>query len=221
MLATLLPIFVGFFLTTVLGGLLGVFLQNRTWEHQHRLQSADDERARHMQSADDERLRRMQIAEENRARALQVFDEASRLMDKRLYRLRLAYLSLPTDDGSTDRSASAEDRLKEYQQVLYEWNDSINRNLALLEYYFGHSMRHRLDREVGASFVALGSTFEGYWRAGRRPSGHEFANRLRDLATVVYKFNYDMIVAVQHLGVEKASNPARADGLAQDQEVKP
>jgi hypothetical protein len=83
-LANLAPIIIGFLLTTVLGGLLGSFFQNRTWDHQNKIQQAEQER-----------LRETQLAEEKRDKALQIFDEISRLMDKRLYRLRLVYWSLP------------------------------------------------------------------------------------------------------------------------------
>lgn len=38
--ASLLPVITGFFLTTVLGGALGFFFQNRSWEHQHKIQQA-------------------------------------------------------------------------------------------------------------------------------------------------------------------------------------
>ena len=191
-LGTLLPIAVGFLLTTVLGGLLGFFFQNRSWEHQHKIQQADEERHR-----------AMRVAEENRARALQVFDEVSRLMDKRLYRLRQAYLSLPVEGGASGRSPQAEERLRDYQQVLYEWNDSINRNLALLQHHFGSAARQRLDNAVGASFAEAGRSFEAFWRAGRRPDGDKFERRLAGLGSIVYNFNIEMIGAIEqpHTGL--------------------
>ena len=139
----------------------------------------------------------MQIAEENRVRALQVFDEISRLMDKRLYRLRLAYLSLPTEGGASDRSPQADERLRDYQQVLYEWNDSINRNLALVQHHFGSAARRRLDNAVGASFVEVGSSLEAFWRAGKRPDDHNFERRLAGLSSLVYNFNIEMISAIE------------------------
>lgn len=65
-LKTLIPLVVGFLLTSVLGGILAFFFQRRQWTHQHAVQQED--------------LRR-----EN---ATQVFEEVSRLLDKRLYRQR-------------------------------------------------------------------------------------------------------------------------------------
>ena len=128
-LASLVPVITGFFLTTVLGGTLGFFFQNRSWEHQHKIQQAEQERQH-----------QLQLAEEAREQALQVFDEISRLMDKRLYRLRLVYWSLQAEDRQPEHTRLATTRFKDYRKVLYEWNDNINRNLALL-----HDPRPRLE----------------------------------------------------------------------------
>jgi hypothetical protein len=66
---TLVPLVVGFVLTTVLGGLLGSYLQRRTWDQQN------------------EALPR----EEELRRADAVCQDVSRLQDKRRYRvLRLS-----------------------------------------------------------------------------------------------------------------------------------
>jgi hypothetical protein len=185
-LANLAPVILGFLLTTVLGGLLGLYFQNRTWDHQNKIQQADQER-----------LRKMQLAEEKRERALQVFDEVSRLLDKRLYRLMLVYWCLPAEHGQSSHAPSAESRLENYLQVLYEWNDSLNRNLALLQHYFGKSMRDRLDYEVGASFVELGRIMEEWWKTGIPPESSEsLDSQLRKLGNRVYMFNLDMIRAV-------------------------
>lgn len=174
----LIPVVAGFLLTTVLGGLLGFFFQRRTWAHQHHVQTHDQERER----------------------AVLVFEEVSRLLDKRLYRLRLLYWSLATD---TDvRSERSESRMEDYRQVLYEWNDSINRNLALIQQYFGIALRDRLDYRIGAAFVELGQAVEAMWR--RFDSGPGTASRerindvlLTELGSQIYHYNLDMIRAIQ------------------------
>jgi hypothetical protein len=66
MLKVLAPILLGFLLTTVLGGFLGVYLQQRSWAHRFKVERATAERDR----------------------AVQVFEETSRLLDRRLYRMR-------------------------------------------------------------------------------------------------------------------------------------
>jgi hypothetical protein len=181
----LVPVVAGFLLTTVIGGLLGFLLQNRSWEHQHKVLASEQERQR-----------RLQIAEQERKEAVQIFDEISRLMDKRLYRLRLVYWSLKEESDPGKRSPAAEERWKEYRQVLYEWNDSVNRNLALLYRYFGEKMRLRLDNAVGSTFVALGRKVEQWWKSGTQPSS-DLERQLRELSNMVYHFNLEMIIAIQ------------------------
>src|SRR5204863_5791423 len=134
MTKTLVPVFVGFLLTTVLGGVLGYIFQQRGWNHQYKVQ----------------------LQRQERERAVAIFEEVSRLMDRRLYRLKLLYWSLPAGRADGTRSPLAEPRMDDYRQVLYEWNDSINRNLALVQQYFGEAMHKRLDNVIGSAFVSLG-----------------------------------------------------------------
>jgi hypothetical protein len=191
----LIPVAAGFLLTTVLGGLLGFFFQQRTWAHQHRVQTQDRERER----------------------ATLVFEEVSRLLDKRLYRLRLLYWSLTAD---TDvRSEQSEARMEDYRQVLYEWNDSINRNLALIQQYFGIAIRGRLDYQIGGTFVELGHAVEAMWRRFDSGTGAESSElisdaRLTELGAQIYAYNLDMIWAIQGGAVgwlipENRRSPAR------------
>ncbi len=72
---------VGFILTTVVGGMLGYYFQRRTWDANRR--------------------------ESERTAAASVFDDISRAMDERLYRMRLVYWSLK--EGNDDRIAAAMD----------------------------------------------------------------------------------------------------------------
>lgn len=194
----LIPLAVGFLLTTVLGGLLGSFFQQRTWAHQHRVQTQDRERER----------------------AVLVFEEVSRLLDKRLYRLRLLYWSLAADTDA--RSERSETRMGDYRQVLYEWNDSINRNLALIQQYFGIAARERLDYRIGAAFVELGQAVEVMWRRTDSGTGTASCERIDDalltaLGAQIYAYNLDMIRAIQGgavgwLAAENRRPPGRDDG---------
>src|SRR5690242_10533672 len=94
---------VGFVLTTVFGGLLGWFIQNRSWDHQNRVTTD----------------------QAHQDAAFATFQELSALMDKRLYRMRVL------DDLLTDPQTSDKDlhgAREDYRQVRYEWNDNLNRN---------------------------------------------------------------------------------------------
>jgi hypothetical protein len=126
MVTDLLPLVVGFLLTSVLGGLLGYLFQRRSWAHQHEVQQRDQERQQ----------------------ALRTFEEVSRLLDRRLYRMRRLYWAargraLGTSDQAELGSAQAG-----YREVLFEWNDNLNRTLALVHTYFGSQVREQLEEDV-------------------------------------------------------------------------
>ena len=176
---TLAPVALGFLLTTILGGTLGYFFQRRAWTHQHTTQ----------------------LRQQERERAVAVFEEVSRLMDRRLYRLQLLYWSLPSGRTDGTRSPLAEIRMDDYRRILYEWNDSINRNLALIQQYFGEAMRLQLDNVIGSTFVRLGRAVERLWVSETEPSAtavpKPLDGQMTTLNTLVYRFNLQMIRAIQ------------------------
>ena len=137
----IIPLVVGFVLTTVLGGWLGAWLQRRTWDHQNEVQLRQDE----LRRADD------------------VCHSVSTLLDKRLYRMRRFYFALASDPELPQRSERIQGCLKEYEAVLYEWNDSLNLNLALMGAYFGEEARNWLDFGLYEQFKQVGAELENYY----------------------------------------------------------
>lgn len=109
---------VGFVLTTLLGGLLGYVFQQRAWSHQFTVQRRTTEREA----------------------AFRALDELSVLLDKRRYRMLRIYWRL---DGAPDDEL--EDALDAYRGVLDEWNDGLNRRLALVATHFGVDMKRELE----------------------------------------------------------------------------
>jgi len=168
-----------FVLTTVLGGLLAYFFQRRSWDHQYRVQ----------------------LDERERDRAISVFEEVSRLLDKRLYRMRLLFWSL-TDEPPVEPlpdTPTVEDRMASYRDVLVEWNDGINRLLALTQHSYGPAMRARLDNDLGAEFVYVGRHLQDLRKTSEVDEGVRdvIGARLRALGGLVYQFNLDMLRAVE------------------------
>lgn len=142
MATELVLLVVGFLLTTVLGGILATWLQQRSWQHQHQAR----------------------LAEEAHRRADAVCHSLSELLDKRLYRmLRLFYelRALAAGAGSVD---VVEARLKDYDDVLYEWNDHLTLNLALVGTYFGETGRDWLNYRIYATFQQVGRQLEDLYR---------------------------------------------------------
>jgi hypothetical protein len=159
---------VGFALTTVGGGVLGYLLQNRSWSRQHEVTLA--------------------LAE--RDAALRVFEELSSLMDARLYRMRRL------EDALTHPPASADARelaLSQYREVLFRWNDSLNRNLARVETYFGRAVRTYLEVHVYEGFKALHQDLMRIHAGGTAdgPAGN-VAEALQPLSDRIYDLNAAM-----------------------------
>jgi hypothetical protein len=172
----LVTVVAGFVLTTVVGGALGTWFQRRTWDHQN------------------ERT----LAEAERGHATEVCRELSHLMDKRLYRMRQLNWALVADPRDTPRLNGC---MTDYRTVLYEWNDTLNRNLAAAEIQFGHELRTRLERDIYEGFVATGARLEASYRRldapdgadADDPAGEPLARELDELREKIYALGVEML----------------------------
>jgi peptidoglycan hydrolase-like protein with peptidoglycan-binding domain len=172
----LLLLVVGFVLTSVLGGLLGYLLQSRAWAHQHDVQRRDEERQQ----------------------ALKTFEEISLLLDRRLYRMRRLYWAARRKAQGTGDEAGLTSAQDDYREVLAEWNDNLNRTLALVETYFGSQTRTMLEDEVYDEFADTGRGLEEIVRmvlaaGGERIEIPRFGYRVTSLSHRVYELNVRML----------------------------
>jgi hypothetical protein len=74
---------------------------------------------------------------------------------------------LPGDLPSEPHGDSTEitqARLKDYDEVLYEWNDQLNLNLALVGAYFGQAGRDWLHNQIYERCQAVGAELESMYR---------------------------------------------------------
>ena len=138
----LLLLLAGFVLTTVAGGLLGYWLQNRTWKHQER-----------------SRIRQAELEA-----ARDFYEELSRLLDRRLHRMRQLdwRLDRPGLRGEVD------EQLSRYREILDDWNGILNRNLALAMSYLGPNARLELEA-LYKSFEVAGTRLESVSVSTRKP----------------------------------------------------
>ena len=172
----LLLLFVGFLLTSVLGGLLGYLFQGRSWAHQHEVQRRDQERQQ----------------------ALRTFEEVSRLLDRRLYRMRRLYWAARSRALGTGDAADLAAAQAGYREVLFEWNDNLNRTLALVHTYFGSQVREQLEEDIYEGFATLGRGLEEIVRmvsaAGDKPiEVPAFGYLVTRLSRRVYQLNVHML----------------------------
>jgi hypothetical protein len=157
----------GFTLTTLVGGFLGNYFQERAWQNR-------------------DRVRRL---ESERAAATSVFEELSRLMDRRLYRMRRILWGIQSGRGADEMSQRWED----YREVLFQWNDNLNRNLALVQRYFGAEYREHLEWTISEGFRTLGNELE---RSSREAQDRD---RLDSLAALADKVNNDIYTLDVHM----------------------
>ena len=181
----LLLLVVGFALTTVVGGLLGYFFQQRAWSHQHETQLRDGEREQ----------------------ALRTFEEVSTLLDKRLYRMRQLWRATRDAAKAGTRSEQVSTALTGYRDVLIVWNDNLNRILALVQTYFGDGIRRRLEEDLYEDYSAIGRALEDFVRRTSESLPEPIdlpplPRRLDALGRRVYDLNVAMLDLLQtgHLG---------------------
>ncbi len=163
----------GFVFTTVVGGVLGYYFQRRTWDANRR--------------------------ESERSAAADVFDDISRGMDERLYRMRLVYWGLRR--GEKDHAAA----MAEYRATLVKWNDNLNRNLALVQRYFGREVWAFLSGVLYEEFAIIGRHLEDWYRRrenrelGSAEEARLFVTgrRLQALGNDIFELNGFMIAMIQ------------------------
>jgi hypothetical protein len=171
----ILLLVVGFLLTSVLGGALGYVFQARSWRHQRRASSFDTERAA----------------------ATKVFEGLSSLMDRRLYRMRKLMWAIHQKPGDKN---SIESAMSEYRAILYEWNDGINKQRALVQRYFGPGPAKHLETFIYEGFARLGEALEHEYRLvddDTMPLRSSIGSELTTLSDRIYEMNVHMITLIQ------------------------
>jgi Putative peptidoglycan binding domain len=183
----LLLLVAGFVLTTVVGGALGYYFQQRAW----RQQSA------------------VQRAERDLEAATKTFEEVSVLLDRRLYRMRRVHWlarRIAASPGDTRLLEVAQDA---YRGVVEEWNDNLNRLLALVQTHFGRPVRERLQSEIYDTYAAIGEELDHFVRevsAAERGSVRvrPVGRRLTDLGHLL------LLTALEHERVGRNSDDSSA-----------
>lgn len=191
---------IGFALTTVLGGALGYFFQNRAWRHQHNVE----------------------LREERRRRALGVFEELSTLLDRRIYRMRQVVWCSRGAVAQGETTDDLRTALAEYRVVLRDWNDNLNRSLALAQASFGEGIRASLESDIYERFSSIGRALDDHLRRvssgqGTLEDAVALGRRLTRLAHAVYDVDVVMLRRIHddRLGEDSlptSDTPARGGG---------
>jgi hypothetical protein len=175
----------GFLVTTGIGNWVAAKFQERSQVYQSELNNAEWNHQHEVGQRD------LQTRE-----SLAVFEEISRMMDKRWYRMRK--LAWDFEENRDKRQINQD--MEKYRKVLYEWNDSLNRNEALVFKYFGEDSRVLFKDEVHRSFKEAGGFLEDYFyeKIDRNPENMKtISDKLGDAERHMYDFNVDMIAKIQ------------------------
>ena len=173
----LLLLFVGFLLTGIIGQKLIGKIQRKNWEHQFKV-----ERLNH------------QIKE-----ARVTYEHISLLLDKRIYRSRRLYYSFK-DRDFWNISNKCDGYFKEFNDTLYEWNDSLNSNIVKIAIYFGEENRKFFQDRLSADLIWVGTLLRRYHFNMKNKPSLENINKTIDITNDrVYKMNKYMLSRIEEL----------------------
>jgi hypothetical protein len=157
--------------------------------------------------------------EKQRDAARVVYEELSRLMDKRLYRMRQVAWVLDRIDAGKDE---VEAKWADYRGVLYEWNDSLNRNLALTLRYFGPAVMEKFECDVAEMFAGANEELREHHRerlgeadgSSRVLTLEQVDLYLEEVEHALYRLNDQMlaVIAMPAYAPSRKPRPPCADG---------
>lgn len=163
-----------FALTTLAGGFLTSRFQERLWNQQNE---------------DSRKMREIETA-------IKTFEDLSSAIDRRIYRMDKLVRWM---EDNTDQKM-IEKQMKEYRDILYEWNDSYNKNKAKLKLYFGLEVATRFDYMHGF-FKDAGKILEKEYYTSPDQRDVEklrfVGDRIGDLNNMALEINERMIEKIQ------------------------
>jgi hypothetical protein len=116
-------------------------------------------------------------------------------MDKRLYRMRRVNMGI----GNKKDSEVMEERWNDYRETLFEWNENLNRNLALTQMYFGQKSRDLLETDIQSRFITYGRLLESARDIKGKNNTYEKRQQVADdLNNYIYNFDLMLIKNIQN-----------------------
>ncbi len=167
----LIIFFIGFVMTSLVGSYVAFEFQNRSWENQHKVELIDYERQQ----------------------AIQVFLDISSIMDNRLYKMRKVYWGKRFD---VDQNV-LDSRNNKYDEILDIWNSNLNKNLALLERYFGVKNRYYFEFILHKNFFELSKKIS-FLKVNSFDDEFNIVNKeIDDLNSYIYKFDKKLLNSIR------------------------
>ncbi len=168
-------IIITFLLSGLVGTCISYFFQNRSWKYQYKITLQNSETKT----------------------SLKIFEEVSRLIDKRIY--RMDKLNWALEDNNDEEKIKKQMNL--YRTILYEWNDNYNRDRALLTIYFGNDIQQYFSEDIHSAIKKTGKMLEKYYYTSsdkrNTEMGYEIDGRIGDLENKAYEFNLRMLSVIR------------------------
>lgn len=166
----LVIILISFILTTILGTSLAFYFQKKSFEFEFQKETNQFQK----QSS------------------FNAFQEISCLLDDRLYNTRKVYWSYADKMGDAEINA----RWESYRNTLDVWNKNLNRNLALLETYFGSDLKNEFEKIITGEFREIGKALE-LMKVTENIDKNIF-KKIDDLNVIVYKFDNKLLKIIDY-----------------------
>lgn len=179
----LMLLIIGFILTSIIGNSISAKIQQKNWEHQFKIKRIT-----------------YQIQEARKA-----YEHISLLLDKRIYRSRRLYYSFRDKERAI--ADKCEDRFKEFNDFLYEWNDSLNNNIAKVDIYFGEQIKNFFQKSLHKGLIKIGTLLRRYYfdMKGKpidmkgKPSLQAIDNAIDMTNERIYQMNKKMLSKIEEL----------------------
>lgn len=141
------------------------------------------------------RLDSLNRREAHRVAATQIFDEISRAADKRIFRWWRLYSSIATVEPA---EVVAQYR-HEHRQAIYEWNDSLNRNRAMLCRYFGFAQAQMFENVIQHGFKSITDGIEPYLNSYPAPNAglSQLKTQADQLHHNIYQLDNDLVEMIR------------------------
>lgn len=166
---------IGFVLTAGVGNWITSEFQKRQFDYEHRTQMQESET----------------IA------ATKTFEDVSKLMDERIYRMEK--LNWELKDNKDLKKIDTQ--MEAYRESLYNWNDNRNRNVALINRYFGEKESKYFDADIHSAIKDTGKLLENYYYMPRwqrkEEMGWEIDGKMGDLENKSRELNINMLKLIQ------------------------
>lgn len=168
----LILLLIGFILTSIVGGFISFMIQNRSWDHQYN----------------------QTLLQSEKQKAESVFTDVSSLMDNRIYKMRKIIWGFSTNENDKEINQ----RWDDYKKILDDWNINLNKNLALVQIYFGDEARQIFENKIHSQLREAGLLLEKAKKNGKIDDYEKVTDLLDPINVEIYHFDLYMLERISN-----------------------